>query len=177
MANTYKGIDYGLGKSNIDIANGIRYGVISVNSLADWVLGEAESVYPDKVEIECPECKHSFETSDTCGSDTQICPKCLEEFEEHGLYELEPIGWNYAPNSEYQTDHSEGLNTVFVTKSPYFTRGVFCSPCCPGAIDLDNPDEEGEKAYCFGHDMFEGEKAPYPVYRVDTGEEVKPAEE
>lgn len=29
------------------------------------------------------------------------------------------------------------------------------------------------KAYCFGHDWFEGGKAPYPVYSVETGEEVK----
>ena len=35
------GIDYGRGLANVDTDTGVRYGVISVHSLGDWVVGEA----------------------------------------------------------------------------------------------------------------------------------------
>lgn len=48
------------------------------------------------------------------------------------------------------------------------------APCAPGAGYLSNPCPDGPKTYCFGHDWFENDVAPYPVYRVDTGELVPP---
>lgn len=168
------GIDYGSGRANVHPETGIRYGVISVHSLGEWTVGEAESIYPEKVEVECPKCGQSFET-DNLDADDQTCPdeKCEEEFSDHSLYELEPIGWDYAPNDPlYETDYSESLNCVFVTKSPFFTYGAYCSPCAPGAVDLDTalPPDEGQKAYCFGVDFFDDNKPPYSVWSVETGE-------
>jgi hypothetical protein len=64
-------------------------------------------------------------------------------------------------------------NDVFLVKSPYYTHAQFCSPCAPGAGHLDNPCESGPKTYCFGHDWFADGKAPYPVYDVKTGKQVK----
>lgn len=87
------------------------------------------------------------------------------------------------------------LSDVFVSKSPYFTYAQFCSPCVPGACNLDNPFEglavpsgrhasfaedygaEAQaigyvKCYCLGHDFFDGEKAPYEVFSVATGKRV-----
>lgn len=62
---------------------------------------------------------------------------------------------------------------IFIIDSPYYTLARLCSPCAPNACYLLNPDRElGLKAYCFGHDWFEGGKAPYPVFRVDNDEEV-----
>jgi hypothetical protein len=63
---------------------------------------------------------------------------------------------------------------IFVMSSPYFTRASYCSPCAPGACYLLSPDEDGDKAYCFGHDWFKDGKAPYPVFLVASGEEIKP---
>jgi hypothetical protein len=57
-----------------------------------------------------------------------------------------------------------------VLKSPYYTYANYCSPCVPGAGNLDDIVEGEVKTYCFGHDWFEEEKAPYPVYSVATGE-------
>jgi hypothetical protein len=169
------GIDYGMGRANVDLETGIRFGVISAHSLSGWVCGEAEPIYPDEVEVECPECGAVWQSTETCGSDTQICPQCEHDFECSDLDELEPIGWNYAPNdADYQTDYSESLNCVFVLKSPYFTYGRYCSPCAPGAVDLDNAGESGDnRGYCFGHDYFEDGKAPYPVFRVSDGSRVE----
>jgi hypothetical protein len=61
-----------------------------------------------------------------------------------------------------------------VTDSPFYTFAQFCSPCVPGAGNLDNAMDEGVKTYCLGHDWFESGKAPYPVYSVTSGELVDP---
>ena len=61
---------------------------------------------------------------------------------------------------------------IFIERSPYYTLCEYCSPCAPGAGYLMSPGDV--RAYCFGHDFFEGETAPYKVYSVETGEEVTP---
>ena len=73
---------------------------------------------------------------------------------------------------------------IFITKSPYYTYTRFCSPCAPGAGDLDSPDPNGVRAYCFAPDWFDAfdednetgkyngikTSCPYPVYKVTDGE-------
>ena len=60
-------------------------------------------------------------------------------------------------------------NDWVVLESPFITRAQFCSPCVPGAGNLDSPCESGPITLCFGHDWFDhGVGAPYPV--VDGNE-------
>ena len=60
-----------------------------------------------------------------------------------------------------------------ILKSDYYTHAQFCSPCVPGAGNLDSPCDSGEKAYCLGHDWFEDGIAPYPVYRVSDNARIE----
>jgi len=39
---------------------------------------------------------------------------------------------------------------------------------------LGSPIEGGVKTYCLGHDWFDGDKAPYPVFTVNLDVEVLP---
>lgn len=141
------GIDYGRGLANVDDVTGLRYGVISIRSLHEWIYEQLESVYPD------PELD---ENGDPIEDD--FC---------------ESIGQELKTN-EYEAHDAFDQSCLFLTKSPFYTLTKFCSPCAPGAGDLDNPCEDGAKTLCFGHDMFEGNKAPYPVYSVETGQLVDP---
>jgi len=168
------GIDYSLGQSNVDTSIGIHFGVISPHSLSSWVEGEAEPIYPDSVEIECERCGESFNTDNLCPDDARECPHCHEDTRARGLDFLEPIGYDYAPDSsDYKTESSD--LGIYVIKSPYYTRCKFCSPCCPGAGDLDSPTDEGVKTYCFGYDMFDKDNpCPYPVYNVSDDSLVSP---
>jgi len=86
------------------------------------------------------------------------------------MLESEPISFTY-DSEGYQAEQSYDDPDIFITKSPYYTLCQFCSPCAPGAGYIMNRGTV--KAYCFGHEWFEGNKAPYPVYSVATGEEVK----
>lgn len=143
------GIDYGLGRANVDHATDCRYGVISIHSLSSWIYEELELEYPD------PELDEDGEPIE-------------DDF-------VEAIG-QYLDTEEYKAHDAFDGSCLFLTSSKYFTFCKYCSPCAPGAGDLDNPVEDGAKTFCFGHEMFEGGKAPYPVYSVETGELVQPKE-
>jgi hypothetical protein len=209
MSTNYVGIDYGsIGQSNRNVETGIHYGVISLNSLASWIYDDVESNYGKP---HCPECGREIKASDdetlsddwvkmadgtetgedNNGLDLQewfngkdhCCLDCHACYWSDACFPDEPVSQDFTPNSEYKTEYSETLNCLFVTDSPYYTYARYCSPCCPGALDLDNDltsdadfTEEvnfsGPRGYCFGHDYFEDGKAPYRVFRVADDTEV-----
>jgi hypothetical protein len=166
------GIDYSNGKSNFNPETGIHFGVISQNEVIETWADNSNAIYPspqDIGEIECPECGFLFTPPE--GVEWGDMVTCLDN-EEHE-FELEspdfdtPLAF-VLDDGEYEAQCGDD-GDIFITKSPYYTLCRFCSPCAPGAGYLLSPDPDGIKAYCFGHDWFEGEKAPYPVYRVESG--------
>jgi hypothetical protein len=177
------GIDYGMGQTNINHETGIRYGVIPMHDIP-WWNEEAESNYG---EPSCPKCSNPAQDIDKApenygelsdwednGND-YCCLDCKYTFESWEAFGDEPLSW-FVDNGEYLAEQTRDDSDIFVFKSPYYTRAQFCSPCAPGACYLLNPEPDGAKAYCFGHDWFDGGKAPYPVYRVDDDTEVSPEE-
>lgn len=163
----YKGIDYGMGQTNIDKETGIRYGVINQKEVLQAWVDSSEASWP------CKGCEYS--PDDDCG---QACNMC------------EPTSY-FIDDNEYQAECGED-GDIFISKSPYYTFAQFCSPCAPGACYLINPLDilagypagghnkagvpiDNNRAYCFGHDWFrdtETKKAPYPVYRVSDNQKV-----
>jgi hypothetical protein len=131
------GIDYGRGLSNIDAKTGIRYGVISQNSVLQAWADCSQPVY---------------EEDSDCGE---------------GDDDREPVSWEFH-DADYNIEMVLDTDLV-VTRSPFFTKAKFCSPCVPGAADLNEPCEDGVRAFCLGKDWFEDDKAPYPIYSVETG--------
>lgn len=168
------GIDYGMGTTNRDPATGIRYGVISQNEVLQAWADSSESVYPEPEPKDCETCGGTGQAPGGCGEDCDDCEGSGNAEDDGGFDDFcDPIGFVY--NSQgYNASQGSDDSDIFITKSPYYTRARFCSPCAPGACYLMNPDEDGAKAYCFGHDWFEDGKAPYPVYRVDNDAVVNP---
>lgn len=182
---TYRGIDYGLGQANVDKETGIRYGVIPVSAMDDeygnrWF----DDSHGDYGDASCPRCGKEVQSiDDAIGVDMStfedaeradyVCVECRCGFLSEECFPDEPNGY-YIDQEGIKAETMDGVD-VFVIKSPFFTRAAFCSPCAPGACYLMSPCEDGERAYCFGHDWFEDGKAPYPVYSVETGERVWPA--
>jgi len=177
---SYKGIDYSLGLANVDKETGIRYGVIFQNSIKPDCTESFESDYGEPT---CGKCgnpaveindalldRNAIEDWDRNGQD-YACVPCKRTFWSHEAFSDEPLGWNYSGQGYKLRDCLD--NDIFVLKSPYYTLAQFCSPCVPGAGNLDTPCEDGPKTYCLGHDWFEEQKAPYPVYSVETGELVE----
>ena len=137
------GIDYGFGKTNIDLDTGIRYGVINQNEVLQAWCDSSEGVYP---EIEHDE---DCEDSDNCDCGDM----------------LEPIAHKYSADG-YECTQSSDDGDIFIVKSPFYTKCGFCSPCAPGAGYLLSQNSDDCKAYCFGLDWFEDGKAPYSIYNV-----------
>lgn len=160
----YAGIDYGLGQTNVNHETGIRYGVIPVHHVGQAWYDESEAFYPDV----CPMCGEEFEQVEVY---PEHCDYCGNNLEESDFDFQEPTSFSFE-DAEYSAEQSADDTDIFILKSPYFTYAQFCSPCAPGAgylLNWTDPDV-GVKAYCFGHDWFEAENAPYPVYSVETGE-------
>ncbi len=173
---SYAGIDYGLGQANVDRETGIRYGVISQNSVLQAWADSSEAEYGDPTCPKCGESAKEFSETET-GEDWEdngrdyACLACKYTFWYDEAYPDEPAGYSYDGEGYKLTDCLD--SDIFVLKSPYYTFAQFCSPCVPGAGNLETFCENGPKTYCLGHDWFEDQKAPYPVYSVETNEEVK----
>jgi hypothetical protein len=99
------------------------------------------------------------------------CHQCLCTFDSDQAYPDEPVGYT-AKDERYKVETCL-VSDLIVTKSPYYTRAQLCSPCVPGACNLDTPTIHGQKCYALGHEWFE-EKAPYPVFKVDNDMPVEP---
>lgn len=174
---TNRGLDYGLGRTNIDAETGIRYGVISQHTVGQAWYDSAE---PDYGKATCGKCGNEVqeysadavtEEWDDDGSD-YMCSHCKRTFDSDQAFGDEPLGWNYEGDGYVLTDCLD--SDIFVLKSPYFTFAQFCSPCVPGAGNLETFCEDGPKTYALGHDWFEDGVAPYPLYLVETGDLVPP---
>jgi len=137
-----KGIDYGLGKTNIDLKNNIRYGVISQNEVLQAWCDSCEPVYPDDVDLDEDDCIEP--AGYIYQGDGYVC-ECGDDGD---IFVTKSLYYTYAQFC-----------------SP-------CAPgACYLMNPLDELDE-GNKCYCLGHDWFESGKAPYKVYSVETNEEV-----
>lgn len=172
------GIDYGMGQTNIDPKTGIRFGVINMNALAHWAWDDVEANYGDPT---CGKCgcdlveyddeKHG-EYPEIRGCSDYACESCCVLVSSDDAFGDEPIS-HYVDDGEIKAE-IDSHNDMMIVSSPYYTRGRFCSPCAPGAVHLENPTDDGAKAYCLGHDWFEDRVAPYTVWRVADDTVVEP---
>ena len=171
MRTHTSGIDYSNGRSNR--SGGYHYGVIPCHDLAPWIYDEIDPVYVAR----CPHCGDDLDKSFDCDDEDHnscvVCGMTLIEsdFDDQSAdyYTLNDPDYDAAVAFDSDSD-------LFITRSPYFTRAQFCSPCAPGAGYLRNPCDTGPKTFCLGHEYFVNGVAPYPVYRVgdDSGNEVYP---
>jgi len=150
-----QGIDYGMGQTNIDKKTGIRFGVINPYSLMPEALDDIYTIGRNlSFEAALQELHDEGKTEDEAY-------EILEDWESDGddFYFYEADGYIIETSSL-------GLG-LYIIKSPYKTKCVFCSPCCPGAGDLNTPSDEGIETYCLGPDWFdEDSPMPYDVEKV-----------
>lgn len=161
-----RGIDYSgpLGTCNRDPETGIRYGIVPVHSLGEFTFESFEPEYDPS----CPGCGDDWpEDLETPAK----CPACGRDVRDGAQYPDEPSR-NVLSGDGYE-GFLDSSNDAWFTKSPYFTRAAFCSPCAPGACYLTSPCDDGERAYCPGPEWFdEHNPAPFPIYSVATGLQV-----
>jgi len=116
----------------------VAYGVASLNSLADWVWEEftdnGASLTAREIEAEFyAENPGETELPESFWDDVEITEECFE-LETDGM----KLGLSWLG----------GAPIVWVFESPHMARFAPCSPCVPGAGDLDSPEPDGVMAYC-----------------------------
>lgn len=170
MANS--GIDYGRGQTNIDTDTGIRYGVISSNSLASHAWNEITSDgtdldYDDAIDnlkSELSAAIKSVLTDYSCSFDSEgIAESIIDDLD----LNIESTGnctrYQYSQNGLTFNVCSDG--DIFVTESPFYALCSFCSPCAPGAGHLAT--EGSIRTYCLGPDWFDSDHPmPYQCFSV-----------
>lgn len=169
----YAGIDYSLGKANRN-AEGFHFGVISQHTVGAAWYDDSQPWYGKLEGIHCEACGCNSRADDGVewGDDVE-CSHCQHEFTLELPDFAEPIS-HYVDNSEYAAECGED-GEIVVTRSPYYMHAQYCSPCFPGAGNCETECADGPKTLCFGHDWFDGGKAPYRVFSVKTGLEVFPS--
>lgn len=199
---TYPGIDYGKYTNiNRNPETGIHYGVISRNSVIDCgqeVFERGDNLsfkaWQDEVKKDIRRALDDY-FSDHKFGDRKTSP--LDDAVENAFDAIEDgLNDRYQEDSDdYKYEHDGYVittcldNDFMVIKSPFYTYAQFCSPCAPGAGNLDSPFKssvgnpdwseelklEAEKAgfkkvYCLGRDWFDGGVSPYPIFSVETNE-------
>jgi hypothetical protein len=166
------GIDYSGGMSNYDPETGIHYGVIPINDLHEWAWDSFEDNQPPT----CPKCGNEMKEDTTKNAKDYRCKKCRQSFYSQDAFSDDVHSWELS-DGDYKA-FVDSYNDVWVVKSPFYTFAQFCSPCAPGAGHLRYPlpRDDGVKTYCFGHDWFPDDRAPYAVYRVANNSLVPPEE-
>jgi len=125
------------GTANIDVTTGIAYGVVSLNSLEDWVFDE---FFDNGRNLTAEGAEEEFVAEWDADH-----PDGDEDDREEALQEM----WDYYDGCEEQysleTDgmilelsYLGGAPLVWVLKSPHVRNVRECSPCCPNAGDLDS---------------------------------------
>lgn len=196
------GIDYSNGTANIDHEAGIHYGMVHQNSLdpdaVDYIYQDGTDVGHEQAKAELtsdlaaalrevlnetslslePAARIAKEAAEALVDD--IAGDALDNGGESGPYEYEKDGYHLRTTER---------GDLWVFKSPFYTYARYCSPCVPGAGNLDDAVDKsawdytntapaeiaemeeqmaacGVKTYCLGLDWFENGQAPYPIFKV-----------
>jgi hypothetical protein len=190
----YPGIDYTpIGdKTNRDVETGIRYGIISERSLGHVSFTD-DNVRSNGDNLTRQSAVEEVKVALWNAVSDWVYERRKDEVMSDLFYAIEEhFNDRYEENEDTYRYEKDGyiIQTasnmeLFVIRSPYYTYAQFCSPCVPGAGNLDcvfqhgaAPGLEGEdyaeaaekcgfpKVYCLGPEWFDDEKAPYPLFQV-----------
>lgn len=136
---------------NINPDTGIRYGIISAKNLCPDVVDEL-CYGPQAKDVRyaeaCAELNDAIYQAVEGFLSSYQARQLVEEAIEMFEYECEePIHEGTFENVRYSTTWIGGALHVWVFKSPVVKNYQECSPCVPGAGNLDCPDLDGVPTY------------------------------
>ena len=145
--------------TNINTETGVRFGIVSMQLLEDWVyevvINHGEDITyrdarldkkrelqaeADDKEFDCDEDRSSWieEQLDQWGQEFETDEHAVELKRNEGTPE----------ELHVRTTWLGGAQQLWVFRSPYLTKRQLCSPCVPGAVDLDSKEaDDGEEGY------------------------------
>ena len=143
--------------SNVNEETGIRFGIISANSLnqdvfMDIVYSGRDVHWDEFVDEVKKETRAKWEAGElaNCEDETDL-EDIIEDLitnQADNFYDDEPVIEFTAGGVSGRTTWLGGEQMLWVFESPHTTKRSLCSPCVPGAVDLDSGEyEEGYEGY------------------------------
>lgn len=130
---------------NYNGRTGIAFGVVSLNSLADWVYDE---FFDHGKNLTAEACLAEF-MAENPGADDDAIQSFWDHYEgSEENYELTTDGMKLG------LSYLGGGALVWVYESPVTAECAPCSPCVPGAGDLDTKRAGGMVAYDLPADWY-----------------------
>lgn len=128
---------------------GIRYGYISANSLDPEIVHELQMRGTD---VHWEEYKKELHQAFVNGLSDYLSTRTIDvayeaALEEHDFQQDEPVHKGEYQGVQYRTSWLGGALHVWVFYSDQTGLYQECSPCVPGAGNLDQPDENGVMTY------------------------------
>lgn len=160
---------------NIDLDTGTAFGVISMHRLGDIGLGQfvegAEDqrvlAQEENIREDATALARKWWPNDYEDLAAEIAGLLIGDM--FALWETqhEDLIWE---DADYTIQGVWSADLV-VIRSPYLTTCRLCSPCLPGAGNLEEPASAGQRTYCLGPEWFDAaHPLPYDVYRAGTNQ-------
>ena len=136
---------------NANPTTGVRYGYISANSLHPEVLDEL--LYGRQAtDLSYENFKTEVYAAMRAGLDDWLSVRAIDAAFDAAIEEAEfncdePIHEGEYEGVRYRTSWLGGALNVWIFKSPVVGNYAECSPCVPGAGNLDCPDLDGVVCY------------------------------
>ena len=149
--------------TNINYETGIRYGIVAANNLDPEIVDqmqregidvhyeEAKSDLWDAIKRSCGDSMSDRDSDD-------VADLAVERMSDH-WQEDEPVHRFEIDGVKGQTTWLGGGLLIFFFFSPHILKGRLCSPCVPGALDLNNLDPDGYEGYAPPNDWFYKDRA------------------
>lgn len=144
--------------SNINSETNIRYGVISSNTINQFVFQDIFDLVYDQFYQECLDLAIEEEGLSN--------PENDDDYENLDIFEQD-FADNFSPDEIFGDFELDGIKghlsclggsyIIFICESPYITKARLCSPCAPNAGNLDEKDLEGFDCYDCPADWYEQE--------------------
>lgn len=140
---------------NVNPETGIRYGIISANSLDPEVVHEIQSLGVDRyhearVEELRDAVRHAckdYVRSDEIASVVDLAVENMDDFmDDEPIHSFEIDCPGYGPVIG-QTTWLGGALMIWVFKSPFHAAFDLCSPCVPNCGNLDSRNPDGYQCY------------------------------
>lgn len=150
---------------NVNENTGIRYGIISANSLHPDLVDtlmygtNAKDVHFEEAKSELwADIKSTCKDYMSDDESDEVADLAVENMSQNWQQD-EPVFEGEHDGVKYRTTWLGGALLVFFLESPYTLRGDLCSPCIPGAVNLDSPNPDGFEGYAPPSDWFAEESS------------------
>ena len=137
--------------TNINPTTGIRYGIISANSLHSDIINDIQScgvdVHYEEAMADLRDAIKAVCSDYMASCDADEVAELAVENAGQDFYDDEPVHKFNIEGVEGRTTWLGGALLVWVFESTHMTHAKLCSPCVPNCGDLDNLQDEDEGGY------------------------------